>query len=166
MAQLINDLLTFSRFNRLPLNKQSVDLNKMVQSVLADFQEERQRRNMEITVQELPPCQADPVLLHQVWVNLISNAFKYTRNRPIAKIEIGRLDQEGQPVYFIRDNGAGFDMHLAGKLFGVFQRLHSDKEYEGTGVGLAVVHRIIQRHGGCIWAEAAVDKGAVFYLAI
>ncbi len=166
MGQLINDLLTFSRFNRLPLNKQTVDMNKLVQNVLSDFQEVPPQRKIEIVVRDLPPCQADPVLLRQVWINLVSNAFKYTRNRPVAKIQIGCLEQEGPPVYYIRDNGAGFDMRFTAKLFGVFQRFHSDKEYEGTGVGLAVVHRIIQRHGGCIWAEAAVDKGAVFYMAI
>jgi len=166
MGQLIQSLLTFSRFNRLPLNKQTVDIQKMVETVLVDHQTEPQERKVEILVGELPPCQADPILLRQVWVNLISNAFKYTRHRTAARIEIGSWDQSGKPVYFIRDNGAGFDPRYASKLFGVFQRLHSEKEFEGSGVGLAIVHRIIQRHGGCVWAESKVDHGAIFYLSL
>ena len=120
---------------------------------------------MEIRIADLPDCKADPVLLKQVFINLLGNALKYTRKRETASIEVGVQKGSRPCVYFIKDNGAGFDMH-ADKLFGVFQRLHNDKEFEGTGVGLAIVQRIISRHGGHIWAEAAIDHGATFYFTL
>jgi PAS domain S-box-containing protein len=165
MGNLIDDLLTFSRLSRAPLNKQSVNTDKLVGSVLEDLHSERQGRQIEIQMGELPSCQGDPALLKQVWVNLLSNALKYTRHRYSAVIEIG-CQVEAETVYFVRDNGAGFDMRYVHKLFGVFQRLHRADQFEGTGVGLAIVQRIVNRHGGRIWAEAALDRGASFYFTL
>ncbi len=159
MGQLIDDLLAFSRLGRQPMKKGLVDMRALVRETLADLAREQEGRRIDILIGDLPACQADPVLLKQVLANLLSNALKYTRQRDPAKIEIGVLPQPPGPqeaaVYFVRDNGAGFDMQYAGKLFGVFQRLHRAEDYEGTGVGLAFVHRIISRHGGQVWAEAA-----------
>ena len=123
-------------------------------------------RRVEFDVGELPGCEGDPVLLRQVSVNLISNALKFTRRREAARIEIGSRRIAGRRVFFVKDNGVGFDMRYADKLFGVFQRLHRAEEYEGTGVGLATIQRIIHRHGGRIWAEAKPDQGATFYFII
>jgi light-regulated signal transduction histidine kinase (bacteriophytochrome) len=121
---------------------------------------------VEIAVGELPDCRGDPSLLVQVWVNLLENALKFTRGREVARIEVGCQHLGDEPVYFVRDNGVGFDMQYAHKLFGVFERLHHAEDYDGTGVGLALVQRIIQRHGGRIWAEAAVNQGATFFFAL
>jgi len=166
MGRLINDLLAFSRLSRQPLNKRSIATADLVRQVIESLSSEQAGRQMEISGGELPPCQGDPALLRQVWINLLSNALKFTRQREAARIEIDCVEKEGEPVYFVKDNGAGFDMRYANKLFGVFQRLHSSEDYEGTGVGLANVQRIIHRHGGRIWAEAEVDKGATFYFTI
>jgi len=117
-------------------------------------------------LQELPPATADASLIQQVYANLIGNAVKYTGKRDLAKIEVGSFKQDRETVYFVRDNGVGFDMRFADKLFGVFQRLHSDEEFEGSGIGLATSQRIIKRHGGRIWVEAEIDKGAVFYFTL
>jgi light-regulated signal transduction histidine kinase (bacteriophytochrome) len=164
---LINDLLAFSRFSRLPLNKIAVDMNVLVQDVLAGLDLKPQGREIKLHIGALPSCQADPALLKQAWMNLLSNALKYTGRRQQSVIEINcQAGLDESTVYFVRDNGAGFDMRYAGKLFGVFQRLHSVEEYEGTGAGLAIVQRIINRHGGRIWAEAAVDQGATFYFTL
>jgi PAS domain S-box-containing protein len=161
MGTLIDDLLTFSRLSRTPLNKQTVNTDKLVRDVIDDVESERHERQIDIRVGKLPPSQGDPALLKQVWINLISNAVKYTRHRNPAVIEIGcKVEQEN--VYFVRDNGAGFDMKYAHKLFGVFQRLHRADQFEGTGVGLAIVQRVIHRHSGRVWAEAAVNQGATF----
>jgi PAS domain S-box-containing protein len=166
MGHLIDDLLTFSRLSRQPLNKQPVEMNPLVQQVLADLQRAEPTRSVELVVGELPPGQADPALLKQVWINLLSNAFKFTGKREAARIEIGRQEADDQPIYFVRDNGAGFDMQYADKLFTVFQRFHRAEDYEGTGVGLAIVKRIVDRHGGRVWAEAEVDRGATFYFTL
>ncbi len=123
-------------------------------------------RSVAVSVGDLPSVSGDPALLKQVFVNLIANAFKYTRMREKADIEIGSRTIDGERVFFVRDNGAGFDMQYAGKLFGVFQRLHRCEEFEGTGVGLAIVQRIVNRHGGRVWAKAAVNQGATFYLTL
>jgi len=165
MGQLIDDLLTFARLGRLPLEKQQVDMKQLVIQTLGEFSQERTQRAMEINVQELPPCEADPSLLHQVWVNLISNSMKFTRKCDRAEIEIG-FEKQDEIVYFIKDNGTGFDMKYADKLFGVFQRLHSPDEFEGTGVGLAIVERIIRRHGGRVWAKSKLGEGATFFFTI
>ncbi|MFN8445935.1 MAG: PAS domain S-box protein [Caldilineaceae bacterium] len=173
MGLLIDDLLTFSRLSRQSLVRQKVDLTEVVQQVMDDLSQELGQREIEFSLSPLPPCQADPILLKQVIVNLLSNALKYTRKRQPTNIHVGW--QVGTPpgmageqtIYFVQDNGVGFDMRYADKLFQVFQRLHSSTEYEGTGIGLAIVQRIVHRHGGEVWAEAEVDKGATiyFYLA-
>jgi PAS domain S-box-containing protein len=162
MGELIDDLLAFSKFNRQLMSRQAVDSVKLVQTVLDNSVSQRQDRQIEIHLGNLPPCQGDAALLKQVWVNLISNAIKYTRGREPGVIEIGCQRTNNENVYFVRDNGAGFDMQYASKLFGVFQRLHGADEFEGTGVGLAIVQRIVNRHGGRIWAAAEVGRGATF----
>ena len=166
MGELIDDLLKFSRLSRQPVNRQPVNPARIVEETLEELKPQRAGRQIELRIGELPPCQADPVLLKQVWVNLVSNAIKYSRDREPAIVEIGCRQENGTKVYFVRDNGAGFDMQYAGKLFGVFQRLHRADQFEGTGVGLAIVHRIVHRHGGRVWAEAQVDRGAVFYFTL
>jgi len=162
MGELIDDLLAFSRLNRQALNRQTVNTAHIVESVLEELSPQREGRVIEFYIGELPPCQGDPALLKQVWVNLISNAIKYTRERNPAVVEIGSAGANGQCTYFVRDNGAGFDMQYAHKLFGVFQRLHRTDQFEGTGVGLAIVKQIIHRHGGSVWAEAEENQGATF----
>ncbi len=162
MGQLIDDLLTFSRLSRLPLSKRAVDTGELVRGVLGELNYKQKGRHVDVRISELAPCRADPALLKQVWVNLLSNALKYTGKEEAAVIEIGCAREQGQNVYFVRDNGTGFDMQYAHKLFGVFQRLHRAEDYEGTGVGLAIVQRVVHRHGGRIWAEAAVNRGATF----
>ena len=162
MGQLIDGLLAFSRLGRQPLNKRKVLPAVIVRRVLEELQPEQAGRRLNITVSELPVCLADPTLLQQVFANLLSNAFKYSRDRDPAVVEIGARDENGQRIFFVKDNGAGFEMEYAHKLFGVFQRLHRADQFEGTGVGLAIVQRIIQRHGGRIWAEAEPEKGATF----
>ena len=166
MGELIDDLLTFSRLNRLPLSKQAVDTGKLVRGVLDDLNGQREGRRIDLRIADLPACQAEPALLKQVWVNLLSNALKYTGKREAAIVEIGCAMEKGRNAYFVRDNGAGFDMKYAHKLFGVFQRLHRTEDFEGTGVGLAIVQRVIHRHGGQIWAESAVNCGATFYFTL
>lgn len=166
MNQLIEDLLAFSRMSRQPLRKERVNLNDMVAQVIQDLYSLQVNRRVEWVVQELPIGYADPHLLQQVLVNLLSNALKYTGKRAVARIEIGCQAAPNNNTYFIKDNGAGFDMKYVHKLFGVFQRLHGADQFEGTGVGLAIVRRIINRHGGQVWAEAAVDQGATFYFTL
>jgi light-regulated signal transduction histidine kinase (bacteriophytochrome) len=149
-----------------PLTKRTVDIQRLVRDALVELQTEQPERALEIHLAELPACEADPALIKQVWVNLLSNAFKYTSRREHGVIEIGALHEKGTLIYFVRDNGTGFDMQYAGKLFGVFQRLHRQEEFAGTGVGLAIVQRIVNRHGGRIWADAAVDRGATFFFTL
>ena len=167
MGSLIDDLLAFSRWGRQMLNRVPVNMNEIVKTALETFSEECVGREIEITVNDLPICYGDPILLQQVWVNLLSNAIKFTGNQPHALVEVGSMVNElGEVIYYTRDNGAGFDMVYADKLFGVFQRLHRQDEFEGTGVGLAIVQRIVQRHRGRIWAKSMPDKGATFYFTI
>jgi signal transduction histidine kinase len=161
MQQLIDDLLGFARLGRRAVSKQPVQTAELVREVIADLRGECDGRSVEFVVGELPNCVADPALLRQVYVNLIGNAVKYTRPREQARIEVGA--SSSQPVtYFVKDNGVGFDMQYAERLFGVFQRLHGEKEFEGTGIGLATAKQIILRHGGAIRAEAILDQGATF----
>jgi PAS domain S-box-containing protein len=168
MSQLIDDLLTFARLSRQPLRLQTVQPSEIVRQCLDELKPEHNGRQVQIVLGELPPCQADPALLKQVWTNLLANALKYTRTRDRAVIEIGhradgRLDMV---TYFVKDNGVGFDMRHADKLFGVFQRLHRAEEFEGTGVGLAFVQRIIHRHGGAVGADARKGEGATFSFSL
>ena len=166
MGALVDDLLRFSRLSRQELKTQIVEPVRIVQEVLAELHDMQAGRQVEIDIGALPPCQADPALLKQVYVNLLSNALKYTRQREVARIQVDASVDNGQVVYFVADNGVGFDMEYADKLFGVFQRLHQAEDYEGTGVGLALAQRILHRHGGHVWAEAAPDHGATFYFML
>ena len=169
MGRLIDDLLTFSRLSRRPLETRPVQPEELAREALRELSGEQEGRQVEISVHALPQVEADPRLLKLVFVNLLDNALKYTRSRESARIEVGveeSDDDSAAPVFYVRDNGMGFDMKYAHKLFGVFQRLHTAEEYEGTGVGLATAQRIVQRHGGRVWAEAQVDEGATFYFTI
>jgi light-regulated signal transduction histidine kinase (bacteriophytochrome) len=163
---LIDDLLAFSRLSRQSMNRHQMDTGKLTQEVLVELKPLMEGRQIEIKAGNLPACAGDRALLRQVWINLISNAIKYTQGRDLAIIEIGCSRNKGEDVFFVRDNGAGFDMKYVNKLFGVFQRLHRADEFEGTGVGLAIVQRIVHRHGGRIWAEAEVDRGATFHFTL
>ncbi len=166
MSRLIEALLLLSRTSRHALARQTVAPREVAEDVLKMLQPQLEGRQVEIAMADLPPCQADPVLLRQVYANLLSNALKFTRNCTTAHIEVGYKMDEGEAVYFVKDNGVGFSMDQAGRLFGVFQRLHSEEEYEGTGIGLAIVQRIIRRHGGRVWAEGEIEKGATFYFTL
>lgn len=167
MAQLIDDLLSFSRMGRTAMKEATVDLNHLVKEALKDQEMALRDRQIEWTIADLPPVKGDASLLRQVMANLIGNAIKYTRERDPAKIEITCTgEQDGQLTFLVRDNGAGFDMRYVHKLFGVFQRLHRAEEFEGTGIGLAIVRRIIARHGGRVWAEGVPKQGATFYFTL
>ncbi len=164
MNQLIDDLLRFAHLGRKAIGKTQVSNDQTVKAVIEELNSSAARVNFKVNV--LPDCYADFSMLKQVWINLISNAIKYSRNHPQPVVEIGAYDDGGEVIYFVKDNGAGFDMTYAHKLFGVFQRLHGDREFEGTGIGLALVKRIVSKHGGRVWAEGAIGKGATFYFAL
>jgi PAS domain S-box-containing protein len=169
MGRLIDDLLALSRLGRQPVRTQRVEPDQVVQAVLAELHQETTGRPLEVDVGDLPAAEADPALLHQVYVNLIANAVKFTRGRNPGRIEIGALPRQepaNQETYFVKDNGVGFDIAYADKLFGVFQRLHRAEDYEGTGVGLAIVQRIVHRMDGRVWADGAVDAGATFWFTL
>ena len=166
MANLIDDLLNFSRMSRQPLQKELVEPNDLVREVYLELHPELEKKRVEFILQDLPTCQADRGMLRQVFQNLLSNALKFTRTNETPRIEVGAIEKEGRTVFYVQDNGIGFDMRYANKLFGVFQRLHSSTEYEGTGVGLAIVQKIIQMHGGRIWAESNLGKGTIFYFTL
>jgi PAS domain S-box-containing protein len=166
MARLIDDMLTFAKSARQPIARRTVVLKALVHECLEEFRGEIAERKTEVEVGNLPDCQADPALLKQALVNLLGNALKYTRKQPHAKIEVGCRPDNGEEAYYVKDNGVGFDMKHADKLFGVFQRLHHDDDFEGTGVGLAIVQRVVHRHGGRVWAEAQPGKGATFYFTL
>ncbi len=166
MSQLVDDLLNLARVGRQELNRRSTPLSELVDEVLEDLKGETAGRNLEWHLEPLPAVECDPGLMKLVFANLLSNAVKYTRPRPVAVIEVGYRKLNGDSAVFVRDNGVGFNMKYADKLFGVFQRFHRAEEFEGTGVGLATVDRIVRKHGGHIWAEAAVDKGATFYFTM
>ncbi len=166
MGRLVNDLLKMAQVGRKELVCVATDLNSILKGVLADLQPECEGRQIEWRIGDLPPVECDPGLIKQVFANLISNAVKYTRRREIAVIEVGQIEQDAVSAIFVRDNGVGFDERYAGKLFGVFQRLHSAKDFEGTGVGLSTVQRIVKKHNGEIWAKGEVDKGATFFFVL
>ncbi|MBI3853093.1 MAG: response regulator [Verrucomicrobia bacterium] len=167
MGRLITDLLAFARLSRAELRRSAVKLDAVVAQVQAELKPEMKDRAITWRISELPTVQADESMLKQVFFNLLSNAIKYTRTKPSAEIEIGRQANEaGEQVFLVRDNGVGFDMQYAPKLFGVFQRLHPASEFEGTGLGLSIVQRIVQRHGGRAWAEGKVGEGATFYFTL
>jgi light-regulated signal transduction histidine kinase (bacteriophytochrome) len=142
-----------------------VKLGDFVRNCWSELRAEQEGRKLELVVGELPTWNADPILLKQLFLNLLSNALKYTRKRAAARIEIGAERRGAEEIVFVRDDGAGFDMAHAGKLFGVFQRLHAEEEYPGTGIGLAIVRRVAERHGARVWAEGVPDRGATFYIA-
>lgn len=166
MARLIEELLNLSRVGRQDLSRQVCSLNRLVQEVVTQLKPGMQDRKIELRIGELPFANCDPPLLKQVFWNLLANAIKFTRPRDLAIIEVGQTVVDGKPAVFVRDNGVGFSMKYADKLFGVFQRLHRREEFEGTGVGLSIVQRIVRRHGGHAWAEAQPNSGATFYFAI
>jgi light-regulated signal transduction histidine kinase (bacteriophytochrome) len=166
MGKLIDDLLLFSQMGRVEMRQTRVSMAELVKQVLQELAGDANGRNIEWDIQSLPDVRGDLSMLKQVWANLLSNAIKYTRPRELAKIEIGSRRENGELEFHVRDNGAGFDMKYAEKLFGVFQRLHRAEEFEGTGVGLANVRRIVARHGGRTWAQAKVGEGAIFYFTI
>lgn len=166
MSELIDDLLTFSKMARLEIVNEAVDMNTIVRKCMTELLTMKQENKPTITVHNLPQCKGDYSMLKQVWFNLVSNAIKYSSKTPDAKVSIGTVDDSSSTIYYIKDNGTGFDMKYSNKLFGVFQRLHRQDEFEGTGLGLALAKRIVTKHGGEIWAEAAVNEGATFYFSI
>jgi light-regulated signal transduction histidine kinase (bacteriophytochrome) len=167
MGELIDDLLSFSRMGRMEIREASTDLDRLVQETLHVLNLSTQNRNIVWNIPRLPKVQADPAMLRLVLANLLNNAVKFTRPKDQAQIEIGIAGREGERIiFFIRDNGVGFDPQYAHKLFGVFQRLHRADEFEGTGIGLANVRRIISRHGGRTWAEGAPNQGAAIFFTL
>jgi light-regulated signal transduction histidine kinase (bacteriophytochrome) len=166
MGQLIDDLLAFARLGLQELQKRDVDMFHLAKRTGENLTKLADGRQIELTVGPMPRCHGDAALLEHVWTNLLSNAIKFAAGRRPAVITAGAEDRDGRIVYFVRDNGVGFDMAHAGKLFGVFQRLHGMDEFEGTGVGLATVLRICARHGGFAWAEATLNQGATFYFTV
>ena len=166
MAKLIDDILSFSRMGRRDIQGVELDIGKLANEVIDDIRLSAPDRKIQFIVAELPKTQADRDMIRQVLVNLLSNAVKFTRPRAEAVIEVGGTVEANENVYCVKDNGVGFDMNYADKLFGVFQRLHVQNEFEGTGVGLAIVKRIVERHGGRVWAQSTVDEGAAFYFTL
>ena len=166
MGELIDDLLDFARIGRVELKRSAIDMAGLAHEVLAELPEAGAGRQADIRIDAMPTVLADRSLIRQVWLNLLGNALKFTRQRQPAVIEVGGRIEAGEAHFHVRDNGAGFDMAYAGKLFHVFQRLHRDTAFEGTGVGLAIVARVVQRHGGRVWAEGQPEKGATFHFTL
>ncbi len=166
MNQLIDSLLQLSRMGRAELVKTTVSMKQMAERTYLSQLENEKQRLVDFSLDDLPSIQADETLIQQVWENYISNALKYTNHKPSTKIHIGFYENKNDITYFIKDNGAGFDMKYSDKLFGVFQRLHSPKEFEGTGIGLSIVQKITNKHGGKVWAEATPNEGATFYFSL
>lgn len=166
LGQLIEALVAFAGVSQAPLRTHPVAPGDLAREAWAELRPAREGRQVDLAIADLPGCQADPALLRRIWVHLLSNALKFTRPRAVARIAVGVQPGDGPPVYFVRDNGVGFAMQDAGDLFGVFQRLHGAEDYEGTGMGLALVQRLVSHHGGQVWAEGAVDQGATFYFTL
>jgi len=166
MGQLIDDMLSLSRAGRTEMQLEPVDLTALARTIIGRLRETGPVRLVEFVIQEGLTAVGDPQLLEIALSNLMNNAWKFTGKRPKGLIKFGRMQLVGKPVFFVRDNGAGFDLAYADKLFGAFHRLHKTSEFPGTGIGLATVRRIVQRHGGQVWAEAAVDRGATFYFTL
>ncbi|HON72569.1 MAG TPA: ATP-binding protein, partial [bacterium] len=166
MSQLIDDLLNLSRISRTEMHYEEVNLTAIAKAIAAELQKTQPERQVEFVIGENIVARGDSHLLRIVLDNLLRNAWKFTSKHPHARIEFGTIQQDGRLVYYVRDNGAGFDMNYANKLFTPFQRLHKSTEFEGTGIGLATVQRIIHRHGGSVWAEGEVEKGATFYFTL
>jgi light-regulated signal transduction histidine kinase (bacteriophytochrome) len=167
MGKLIDDLLAFSRQGLKEMEPSRIDMDEMAKSVFEELRRAAPERKLECRLNSLPSARGDRAMVRQIWVNLLSNAIKFTEPKDYPVIEAGCAETSGdQNIYYVKDNGAGFDMSYADKLFGIFQRLHSGKDFEGTGVGLAIVRRIVQRHGGRIWAEGRVNEGATFHFTL
>jgi two-component system, chemotaxis family, sensor kinase Cph1 len=166
MEILIDSLLSFSRVQKTGMNIAEIDMDKLMHDVCKEIADANKARELEFRITGILPGCGDRTLIRQVLFNLISNAVKFTKNRKPGVVEMSSYLEAGKVVYCLKDNGAGFDMAYYNKLFGVFQRLHSNLEYEGTGIGLAIVQQIINRHGGRVWAEGEVDKGATFYFSL
>ncbi len=163
---MIEDLLSFSRLSRQEIALSTIEMEALATTVFHELNTENELERINFTISHIPDALGDSAMIRQVWVNLISNAIKFTSHKSVRTIEIGYSIINDDCVYHIKDNGAGFDMNYIHKLFGVFQRLHTTKDFDGTGVGLAIVHRIINRHNGLVWAEAVVDQGATFYFTL
>jgi light-regulated signal transduction histidine kinase (bacteriophytochrome) len=166
MGKLIDDLLAFARLGRQSMTHTEVDMTALVREAFADLTELTEQSSPELLVEALPAAHGDRQLLRQVWANLLSNAVKYSSNTPFPRIEITACSESAEHVYRVKDNGVGFDMKHYDKLFGVFERLHDAKQFSGTGVGLAIVQRIVERHAGRVWAQATLDEGATFYFSL
>jgi light-regulated signal transduction histidine kinase (bacteriophytochrome) len=166
MGELIDDLLAFSKLGRKQVTLSDVSMTDLVQSIRDELTFDKEDNIPVFDVQVLPSAKGDKSLIRQVWINLISNAIKYSRHKPSTKIEIGAYERDKMMVFYVRDNGAGFDMQYYDKLFGVFQRLHSQEEFEGTGIGLAIVQKIVDRHRGTVWAESVLNEGTSFYFSL
>jgi PAS domain S-box-containing protein len=166
MLQLIDDLLTFSRSEHQPMKTSDIDMSELAKVLFKELQSNTPERALRLNIKTLPPARGDHSMIRQVFLNLLSNAIKFTRPKGAGVIDIGCRVKENQNIYCVKDNGVGFDMRYAGELFGVFQRRHTVDEFEGTGVGLAIVQRIIHRHGGQVWAEGKVNEGATFYFTL
>lgn len=165
MRQLVDDLLSFSKAAKTEVRKSIVDMNMLAGEVVREVEND-EKEHAEMILHPLAPASGDASLLRQVVSNLVANAVKYSRKKEKPVVEIGSFEDTRGMVYYVRDNGVGFDMQYYDKLFGAFQRLHDSQDFEGTGVGLALVHRIIRKHGGNVWAEAKVNEGAIFYFSL